>query len=373
MDAFITPELYRMQTHGPSPRGHLCLMFCRAGMAMAQDIEAHYNGQLRKAGSKEKVKTVNLNSSSFPDTEIEIKHIDQTLREHDVFIVQQLFNPCYTDNTGRNLSINDNLMELWLAIEACRRLSVNAVTAVLPYHAYGRQDKQDYAKRQPISARLVADIFELAAGSHIRANLLTCTLHSAQIKGFYSISVDEIDMLKPMMDVFGFLTGADDVIIVAPDAGAVKISQLFSRFTQIDLAISNKARKSSEETEPIGIVGDFKGKKRVLIVDDMISTAGSIVSLLKEIYTTYGYEEAYIGCTHGLLTGPAKERLKELHEKYRLKQLVITDTIPQPPELLKELPFLKIHSVVPYLSQAINRIHYGVSLSEDTLKSMKKR
>ncbi len=274
--------------------------------------------------------------------------LNETVREKDVFVVQSLGSP-----------LNDRIMELLIMLDACKRASAGRITAVLPYYAYGRTDKRDQP-RVPITARLLADMIELA-GAH---QVITLDLHAGQIQGFFSIPVDELSGLSLLARYYAD-KNLSDAIVVSPDMGFAKRARNLAERLEVPLVIAEKRRiqqiqQSSESgrttttTEVLNLIGDVTGK-RCILVDDEIATGGSIVQVAK-LLLEQGALEVYAGCVHPVLVGPAVERLRESP----ITEVVVTDTLPVPPD--KRFDRLKVLSVSTMLAEVIQRIHSGVSV-----------
>lgn len=274
--------------------------------------------------------------------------LNETVREKDVFVVQSLASP-----------LNDRIMELLIMLDACKRASAGRVTAVIPYYAYGRTDKRDQP-RVPITARLLADMIELAGANQV----ITLDLHAGQIQGFFSIPVDELSGLSLLARYYAE-KNLDNIIVVSPDMGFAKRARNLAEKLEVPLVIAEKRRiqqivpttnsgRSTTTTEVLNLIGDVAGK-RCILVDDEIATGGSIVQVAK-LLLEQGAHEVYAGCVHPVLVGPAIERLKDSP----ITELVVTDTLPVPPE--KRFDRLKVLSVSTMLAEVIQRIHSGVSV-----------
>lgn len=279
--------------------------------------------------------------SMFSDGEISV-NIYETVRGSDVFIVQSTCNP-----------VNDNLMELLIMIDAFKRASAGRVTAVMPYFGYARQDRKSKA-RDPISAKLVADLLTAAGADRV----LTMDLHAAQIQGFFNIPVDHL-VGAPIISSYyldKFKDELSDFVVVSPDLGSVTRARNYASRLNTPIAIVDKRRPKPNVAEVMNIIGDIKDKK-VILVDDMIDTAGTIVNGAKALKER-GALEVYACCTHAVLSGPAIERIQESP----IKELVVLDTIPLSQDKL--LDKIKVLSVAPAFAEAIKRIDGDISLSE---------
>lgn len=274
----------------------------------------------------------------FSDGEISIT-LPSTVRGHDVFIVQSTSSP-----------VNDNLMELLILIDACKRASAGRITAVIPYFGYARQDRKA-RPRDPITAKLVADIITVAGADRV----MTMDLHAAQIQGFFEIPVDHLygapllaKSFKKRMD--------EDWVVVSPDVGSVARARNFASRVNASLAIVDKRRPKANAIEVMNVIGDVEGKK-CLMVDDMIDTAGTIVQGAEALMKN-GAKEVYACCTHGVLSGPALDRLTASP----IKEIAVLDTI-NIPERIRENPKIKIISTAKLIAKAINTIYEDSSLS----------
>ena len=265
--------------------------------------------------------------------------LEANCREADVFIIQPLTPP-----------VQEHLMELLLMLDAARGASAARITAVIPHFAYARSDKKD-APRISIAARLVADLLATAGASRV----LTMTLHSPQVHGFFSVPVDHMNALKVLAAHF---TGAKrkNMVVVSPDLGNAKEASHFARMLKLPVAAGSKKRLSDDRVVIDALVGDVTGK-HAIVLDDEIANGGTIVEILQKLRER-GVAGITVACTHGLFTGKAIERLRaqpDIHE------IVTTDTVPVP--AAKRLPNMRVLSVAPLLGEAIHRIHVGKSVS----------
>ena len=274
----------------------------------------------------------------FADGEILVE-IGESVRGKDVFIVQSTSNP-----------VTENLMEILVLADALKRASAKEVTAIMPYFGYARQDRK--AKpRQPITSRLVADLLTVAGVTRV----VTIDLHAAQIQGFFDIPVDEM-LALPLICKYFKNKNIEDLCIVSPDHGGATRARKMSELLDCPIAIIDKRRPKPNIAEVMGIIGDVSGKNCILI-DDMIDTAGTIVagaSVLKE----KGAKDVYIACTHGVLSGPAIQRLNDCVAK----EVVITDTIAIPED--KEFDKLVQISVAELLAHTIESIENNLPVSD---------
>ena len=284
----------------------------------------------------------NCNVSAFADGEVSLA-LSETVRGADVFVVQSTCKP-----------VNDNLMELLVMIDAMRRASAGRITAVIPYFGYARQDRKAKS-RDPISAKLVANLITEAGADRV----LTMDLHAAQIQGFFDIPVDNLFgapiFANYYLEKFG--KGDDNCMVVSPDVGSVARARAFAQKLDINLAIVDKRRQKANSSEVMNIIGDVEGK-RVVLLDDMVDTAGSLCHAAQALVDIGKAKEIYACATHGVLSGAALERI----EKSPIKELLLLDTVPFPSDMPK-CDKIKYISVAPIFAEAIERIYEEVSIS----------
>ncbi len=275
---------------------------------------------------------------TFADGELWVK-FEENIRGQDVFIIQSTNGPA------------DNLIELFLLLDAAVRASANRVTAVIPYFGYGRQDRKDQP-RVPISSRVMVDIITTTGADRI----ISMDLHSTQIQGFASIPFDHLYSRMVLMDTLRELDFTPDkCAVLAPDVGSAAMGQSYARTLGVHFALIDKRRYAPNKAEVSHLIGDLVGKD-VLIIDDMIDTANTTVSAAQAAIDK-GANSVIAAATHGVLSDPAIDRLKEAP----IKELIITDTISVKKE--KQLPNMKIVSVANVFGEAIKRIHNGESVS----------
>jgi ribose-phosphate pyrophosphokinase len=284
----------------------------------------------------------NINLGNFPDGESSVR-IDEDVRGRDVFIVQ----PTCPD-------VNQNLMELLLILDAFKRASPARLTAVIPYYGYARQDRKDMG-RVPISAKLVADLLTAAGANRV----LCLDLHAAQIQGFFNIPVDHLYAVKEITaHVKSLGIPTDELVVVSTDEGNVKKALAYQKRLGGHIAVVDKRRTSAEETRVAHLLGAPVADKTVVLFDDMISTASSMVNAV-EVARKHGARRIFVCATHGLFSGPAVEKLREAP----IEQIAITDSVPLSKDKQDRLPNLKVISVAPLLADAIRRIHGNESIS----------
>ena len=279
--------------------------------------------------------------SHFSDGEVSVS-LYETVRGSDVFIVQSTCDP-----------VNDNLMELLIMIDACKRASAGRITAVIPYFGYARQDRKAKA-RDPISAKLVANLITSAGADRV----LTMDLHAPQIQGFFDIPVDVLVGSPIFADYYLKLFGEhnEDCIVVSPDVGSVARARAFGMRMGQGLAIVDKRRERANQSEVMNIIGSVEGKN-VILFDDMVDTAGSLCGAAKALVEIGGAKDVYACASHGVLSGPAIERINNSY----IKELMFLDTIPEIDS--KKSDKIKFLSVAPAFAEAIERVYEEVSIS----------
>ncbi len=307
--------------------GDLKIFSGRAHPALAREICAYLEIPLGQ-----------LTLYNFSDGE-NYCQIDENVRGADVFIVQPTSSP-----------VNDHVMELLILLDAFRRSSASRITAVMPYFGYSRQDKKD-KPRVPIAAKLMADLLTASGADRI----LTMDLHAAQIQGFFDIPVDHLFAAPVLLDAIRKME-LEDLVIVSPDVGGVARARAIGKRLGASLAIIDKRRTGKNETEILNVVGDVEGKD-VLILDDIIDTAGTMVQA-EAALRRQGAKRTYAAAVHPVLSGPAIERI----ESSELQSLLVTNTVSVEAALAR---CARIHplSIAPILGEAIQRIHDGTSVS----------
>ena len=299
----------------------------RSNIDLATDIAKSLNQDL---GS--------ISIRTFSDGELWVKY-EENIRGCDVFIIQSTNGP------------SENIIELALMVDAAVRASADTVTVVIPYFGYGRQDRKDQP-RVPISSRVIIDILTAMGADRI----ITLDLHSTQIQGFAKIPFDNLYSRAVLFDAIkNENLEPSTSTVLAPDVGSVKMSQGYAKNLGMHFALIDKRRFAPNQAEVNHLIGELKGMD-VLIIDDMIDTAGTIVNAAKEALDE-GARSVTVVATHGVLSGPAIERLNTAS----IKRIILTDTISIPPE--KRLDQMKIVSVANIFGEAVNRVHNGESVS----------
>ena len=305
----------------------LCLMTGNANPELAQKIADHLG-----------VKIFDTFVGRFNNGESQVM-IKDSIRGKDIFIVQPTSQP-----------VNDNLMDLLIMADACKRASAHSITAIVPYYAYARQDRKTRG-REPISAKLVANLM-VAAGMN---RVLTVDLHAGQIQGFFDIPVDHLKAAPVLADYFREQNFGDDLVVVSPDLGGVTRARELADYLKAPIAIIEKRRPRPGEAEVMSIIGDVNDKV-ALMVDDIVDTAGSLCEGAKAL-KKLGAKKVIAACTHAVLSKNAVEKI----DNSVMEQLVITDTIPLPPE--KQSPKITVLSMAQAIGDVILNIQSHRSVS----------
>ncbi len=354
-EAFFTPEWFAgEQTKKMNPpRGRLLIAGCDSGSYLSNSVKERYEELLSEAGSNYRIRSLQEIDRRFTDSETCVR-LDMHVGGFDVFLFQSLFDPT------SEYTIDQNYMAFLIAARTFREHGAKHVTGVLPYLAYSRQDKPTSFTREPTTARLMADL-AIEAGID---RLIAWDPHAGQIRGFYgSVPVNMLESLTLFINEFDQFKGREDVIAVAPDAGASKFATHLGRALNIKCAIGSKYRPEPEKVVMSEIIGDFTSKKTAIIVDDIMSSGGTVYELTKKLVEEKGIEEVYLGVSHNLCLPKARERLQSLNRDYGLKGFVVTNSIPQTSDF-ECLSFMKVKCLSDTFARTINRIHYSRSVSE---------
>ncbi len=278
----------------------------------------------------------------FADGEVSCS-IKESVRGSDVFVVQSTCKP-----------VNDNLMELLILIDACRRASAGRITAVVPYFGYARQDRK-MRSRDPISAKLVANMIAAAGADR----LLTIDLHAAQIQGFFEIPADNLLSYPVLADYYAKKFGGSlkDMVVVSPDVGPIARARKFAEKLECGLAIIDRRRAAPDAEEDINVIGDVAGRDCILLAD-IVDTAATVVSAAKALAEIGGAKRVYACATHGVLSDPAIDRL----EQGTIEELALLDTIPAHPEAARAR--IKYLTVAPVIGEAIERSFQEISITK---------
>jgi len=290
-----------------------------------------------------KIQPGNARIIRFSDGEVSVS-IEESVRNAQIYVVQSICPPA-----------NENLMEMLVMIDALKRASALEIIAVLPYYGYARQDRKA-ASREPITAKLVADLIQVAGATRV----ISLDLHAAQIQGFFNVPFDHLYsgpiFVEDIRTRFGIVKGSDDVVVVSPDAGGVERARSFAKRLQVSLAIIDKRRPKPGVAEVVNIIGEVEGK-RAIIVDDIIDTAGTLTKSVEALMKRGAASVSAYG-THAVFSGPAIERINasELHE------VIVTDSIPLKGPAL-DCKKISVVSCAPLVGEALRRVHTGQSIS----------
>jgi ribose-phosphate pyrophosphokinase len=300
-----------------------------------------YRDQAERIAEKLDVELGDIELTKFKNGEMYAR-FGESVRGADLFLVQSLCEP-----------VNQNLMELLIMIDAAKRASAKRIVAVIPWYAYSRQDRKT-KPREPITARLVANLIQTAGADRV----MTMDLHVGQIEGFFQFPVDHLTAMHTFVDYFAErdFRDADDAVVVAPDTGEVKVAQKLSDHLNLPWAVMGKTRSGAGQSEVTHVIGEVEGK-RVIMIDDIIDTAGTLCNAAERLIKEGATEVSAAG-THGLFSGPAYERIQDS----ALKEVIVTDTLP----LKEDQPQSKIQTltIAPILASAIHNVFTDASVSE---------
>ncbi len=296
---------------------------------LAKEICTHLNIDMGK-----------ISVRHFADGEILVEP-EETVRGKNVYLIQSTSNP-----------VSESYMEVLIALDAFKRASADSVTVVMPYYGYARQDRKARA-RQPITAKLMADLLQTAGADRV----VTIDLHASQIQGFFDIPIDDLTAVAMIGQYYRKKQFTDEIVVVSPDhGGATRARRLSDTIPNSTIAIIDKRRVKPNVAEAMNLIGDVDGKIAI-VIDDMVDTAGSLMGGIDLLYER-GAKEVYCACTHGILSGPAIERIANS----TIKELLVTNTIPLS-EMAKQEPKIKVISVGYMLSKAIEAIQLHTPVS----------
>jgi ribose-phosphate pyrophosphokinase len=344
-------KFYLSEEH--TSRGRLLFAGCASGSILTQRVHQKYMDLVKANDGEKTIKCLTPIDRRFVGGEVVVR-LTENVRGADAFIFQSFSNPTSPD------SINDNIVSFMIAVRTLRQHHAQHVTGVLPYLAYARQDKSTYLMREPVTARLIADVILTSGLNH----LITWAPHSSQQGLYGTAGIDALDAQTLLVQEFKRFFGRNDVIVVAPDDGAGKFVTRIAASLNLGYALAAKHRPKPGVAEIAHIVGNFTDKTTILIFDDMMASCGTMVALIEKIIHDYSnIQEVYIGVSHNLCLDSAYEALLHLHKNARLSGVVVTNSIPQT-ERFTALPFFKVLCLSETLARAINRIHYNESVSE---------
>jgi len=360
-DLFITPENFdkmkKKQLSGPN--GWLLFVACNSGIDLAHSVKFEYEKMLKENGSDlEEIPLLGTYddpvTTVFADTET-CPRLNQHVAGSNAYIFQ-----CVHEHVTPN-TVNENIQQLLQVVRTLRAHRAKSITVVTPYCPYSRQDKPSFLQREATLSSLFADQLKIA-GAHAH---LTYHPHALSLYGFYEpeMMLVALSGLDLFVDIFCKFKGLSDVVAVSTDAGGAKSTVHFSDALDIPYAIANKFRPGKDRANLLGIIGDLHNKKIAIVTDDETVTGSSIINAVRWLHTEYGVEEIYAAVSHIKLREEYIQSIVELHDKFGLKELHITDSVPQTPEIL-ELSFIRMHSLARRFASTINRLHYNQSVSE---------
>ncbi len=300
-----------------------------SSIELANEIVHHLNLPLGKISVKH-----------FSDGEILVEP-EETVRGRSVYIIQSTSAP-----------VSERLMEVLICIDACKRASAGRINVVMPYYGYARQDRKARA-RQPITAKLVADLLQVAGANR----MITLDLHASQIQGFFNVPIDDLTAI-PMIGQYFKAKQLEDVVVVSPDHGGTTRARRLADCLEVPMAIVDKRRPKPNVAEAMNVIGDVAGKT-VIIIDDIVDTAGSLIASVN-LLAQKGAKDIYCSCTHGVLSGPAVDRI----ENSPIKEMVITNTIELSEEIKKTTTKITCLSVGYMLAKTIEAIEHHAPVSE---------
>ena len=361
-EQFITPEGFDRQIKKrplSGPNGWISFVACNSGVDFAYSVKKEYEMMLRESesnleeipilGSKEEPIT-----AVFADTET-CPRLNQHVAGSDAYVFQSV-HEYISSNT-----VNENIQQLLQVVRTLRAHRARTITVVTPYSPYSRQDKPSFLAREATLSSLFADQLKVA-GANVH---LTYHPHALSLYGFYEpdMMLVALSGLDLFVDMFSSFKGLSDVVAVSTDAGGAKSTVHFSEVMDIPYAIANKFRPGKDRANLLGIIGDLKNKRVAIITDDETVTGSSIMNATRWLYTNYGVQEIYAGISHMKIKEEYIPSIVELHEKFGLKELHTTDSIPQIPSIMS-LDFVKVHPLACRFAATINRLHYNQSVSE---------
>lgn len=313
---------------------------------MAERVVRRYRDENRSMASEEITFLLDLDSR-FSDSETRVR-LGEDVSGCDAFLFQALLDPT-TD-----LSVDQNYMAFLIAVRTLKSWGAHRITGVLPYLAYARQDQPSRGHREPATAQLMADLSREAGMDR----LVTWHPHSRQIQAFYGdVAVDILDPLPVFLDAFQRFRGDEEVVAVAPDAGASKLVMAFGREMEISSAVASKVRPKPEQAVVSEIAGDFDGKTTAVVLDDMISSGGTVAATVDKLTEDKSIRKVHLGISHDLGLESAHKHLTELRDQGILKTVVVTNSVPRPADRPQH-DMWKVVDLSPHLKKAIQQIHH---------------
>jgi len=358
---FIAPEKFEAlrKSEITGPNGWLLFVACNCGIDLAEAVKKEYEDMLK--GNKSKLREIPLMGTRnnpitrvFSDTET-CPRLPGHVAGSNTYVFQ-----CVQENVSGN-TVNENIQQLLQVVRALRAHRAQTITVVLPYSPYSRQEKPTFMKREMASASLFADQLKIA-GADI---YLTYHPHTLSLYGFCEPEIKFVALsgLDLFVSMFADKKGMKDVAVVSTDAGGVKFTVHYSEAMGVSHAIASKFRKGKDSSNLLGVIGDIENKKTAIIIDDETVTGSSLLNTVETLYERHYVEEIYAAVSHLKVRKKYLPRFIEAHQKHGLKELHVTDTVPQVPELLK-LDFVVLHSLAGMFASTINRLHYNQSVSQ---------
>jgi len=342
------------------PNGWLLLVACNSGLKLAENVKTSYE-MIYSEIEHAQIEVPLIGSENNPITRVfndseTCPRLPIHVAGSDAYVFQNVHNKDYGN------SANENIQQLIQVVRTLKTHRAKTITVVLPYLPYSRQDKPSFMKREAALASLFADQLKIA-GTDI---CLTYHPHTSSVYGFFEpeiklVALSGLDLFKA---VFSKFHGDSETVIVSTDAGGAKEVIYFAEKLSVTYAISSKFRKQKDSAKIIGLVGDTKNKKRAIVIDDETVTANSVINTVKTLYEVYEIHEIYVALSHFKLGKENVERLKEANKKYGLREVHITDTIPQNKDMLEEYPFIYAHTLSEIFAATINKLHYNESVSQ---------
>jgi len=358
---FVTPEAFEKcgvkELHGPN--GWLLFVACNAGIEFAESVKHEYESMQRERGSAAKnIPLIGTRdeplTAVFADTET-CPRLSQYVTGSNAYV----FQSCHEPLTGN--TVNENIQQLIQAVRTLRAHRAKTITVIIPYVPYSRQDKPSFMKREATLARLFADQLKVA-GADI---LLGYHPHAYSLHGFFEPQMTFVALsgLALFVEMFEDKIGDEDVVVVSTDAGGAKFTVHYANAMDVPYAIANKFRSEKDNANLLGVIGELEGKNTAIITDDETVTGTSLLNAVKQLHENFGIKNIYVALSHFKLQKKYIPKLIDAHKNWGLKELHITDTIPQYEEI-NQLPFVQTHSIARRFAATINRMHYNQSVSK---------
>jgi ribose-phosphate pyrophosphokinase len=326
---------------------------CRAGAQLTAEVIECYQGLRDRDDEHKELCSLQDIDYEFADTELCVR-LEEHIGGRDIYLIQSLFNP-----RGRG-TVNENYMALLIALRTFREHGARSICAIMPYLAYARQDKPTRFKREPTTARLMADVC-IEAGVN---RIVVWHPHCRQIQGFYGqIPVTMLEPIRYYVTMLENYRGREDTIVVSPDAGMSKSAIHVSQTLNVGCAIASKFRPSPETVQMSDIIGDFTGKKRAIIIDDIMSSGNTVYEVAQVLRKKYRIEQLVIVVSHNLCSDTAFEVLQRLQSEFTMEKCIVTNSIPQT-QRFRDLDSFMVFDLAETIAATIHRIHHHESISE---------